>query len=75
VDTPRNHEVLRARLKEKLHADITLRFEVSEAAAPVTPKPSKNAHAKTPETADFRNDPLIAKALEVFKGTIVEVRK
>jgi hypothetical protein len=23
---------------------------------------------------DFKNDPLIQKALEVFKGTIVEVR-
>jgi len=24
---------------------------------------------------DFKNDPLIKKALEIFKGTIVEVRK
>jgi len=71
VDTTRNHEILRARLKEKLHMDVTLRFEVSEAAAPASPKPA----TKTAQPADFRNDPLIAKALEVFKGTIVEVRK
>ncbi len=75
VDTPRNREVLQTRLKEKLRLDVTLRFEVNEAAAPATPKPAKNAQAKPPETADFRNDPLIKKALEVFKGTIVEVRK
>jgi len=76
VDTPRNHELLQSRLKEKLHMDVTLRLEVSEAAAMATPKPTNKAtQPKASETTDFRNDPLIKKALEVFKGTIVEVRK
>ncbi len=75
VDTPRNRELLQSRLKEKLHIDVALRLEVSEAAGMATPKPTKTAPAKASETTDFRNDPLIKKALEVFKGTIVEVRK
>lgn len=82
VDTPRNRELLQARLKEKLHADVVVKFEVIEAAAPLLPKPARTAEAK-PSVAppskrsveEFRNDPLIKKALEVFKGTIVEVRK
>ncbi len=56
-------------------------------AAPTTPKPvtaaatTAPAPAAKPKTAsvpfskdDFKNDPLIQKALEVFKGQIVEVR-
>ena len=46
-----------------------------------TPKPVEATPAAEKKTApvafnkeDFKNDPLIKKALEVFKGTIVEVR-
>ncbi|MBI5384877.1 MAG: DNA polymerase III subunit gamma/tau [Verrucomicrobia bacterium] len=35
--------------------------------------PAKSA-ARTFDPKDFKNDPLIAKALEIFKGQIVEVR-
>ena len=52
--------------------------------APVAAKPvDKSAPAVAPEKKlapvafnkdDFKNDPLIKKALEIFKGTIVEVR-
>ena len=52
--------------------------------APVAAKPvEKSAPAVAPEKKlapvafnkdDFKNDPLIKKALEIFKGTIVEVR-
>jgi DNA polymerase-3 subunit gamma/tau len=41
---------------------------MSRPAAPTTVKPAQ------PAPAEFKNDPLIKKALEVFKGTIVEVR-
>jgi DNA polymerase III subunit gamma/tau len=47
------------------------------AAAPATPKaPAAAAPAKPAQLdpGEFKNDPLIKKALEVFKGTIVEVR-
>jgi DNA polymerase-3 subunit gamma/tau len=52
-------------------------------ASPMPAKPAEAATAAAPEkkTAaipfnkdDFKNDPLIQKALEIFKGTIVEVR-
>jgi DNA polymerase III subunit gamma/tau len=48
-------------------------------AAPVSAAPAKAAPAPAPkpaqlDPAEFKNDPLIKKALEIFKGTIVEVR-
>ena len=43
------------------------------AVAPVTPAKEKLAAVPFSKD-DFKNDPLIQKALEVFKGVIVEVR-
>ena len=46
------------------------------AAAPLKPAANGPATAGAGKNMEeFRNDPLIKKALEVFKGTIVEVRK
>jgi DNA polymerase-3 subunit gamma/tau len=42
-------------------------------AAPVAPAEKKTAPVAFNKD-DFKNDPLIQKALEIFKGTIVEVR-
>jgi DNA polymerase-3 subunit gamma/tau len=85
ADRPRNIEVLQARLKEKLRIDVALKFEVTAAAAPAprssgTPPtkpsgPGKGAEPGKKDLDDFKNDPLIKKALEIFKGTIVEVKK
>ena len=83
VDTTRNRELLQARLKEKLRMEVSIKFEVAEAAAS---KPNKQSAAKSAAAAngvasaknnpeDFKDDPLIKKALEIFKGTVVEVRK
>jgi DNA polymerase-3 subunit gamma/tau len=73
VDNARTRDLLHARLKEKLRADVTVKFVLSEApaakAAPVPPP------VKRGNNADFQNDPLIKKALDMFKGTVVEVRK
>ncbi|HTD68052.1 MAG TPA: DNA polymerase III subunit gamma/tau [Candidatus Limnocylindria bacterium] len=49
------------------------------APATTTPGPARAASPPVPkpvqlDPSDFKNDPLIKKALEVFKGTIVEVR-
>ncbi len=50
------------------------------APAPVPSAPSSSAPAKSQKTPvpgnkeDFKNDPLIQKALEIFKGQIVDVR-
>lgn len=79
ADRPRNIEVLQVKLKEKLRIDVALKFEIAEAAATPTAKTSASAKPATEPVKtnldDFRNDPLIKKALEIFKGTIVEVRK
>jgi len=58
---------------------------VSAPPPPVAPVPVENPPAAMPATrekpasvafnkSDFKNDPLIQKALEIFKGQIVEVR-
>jgi len=44
------------------------------AAAPATPAPAPVKEKTSFNKDEFKNDPLIQKALEVFKGTIVEVR-
>jgi DNA polymerase-3 subunit gamma/tau len=86
ADHPRNIEILQGKLKEKLRMDVALKFEVGEASTAPVPKAAAAAPAKpgAPTRAaepakmnvdDFKNDPLIKKALEIFKGTIVEVRK
>jgi DNA polymerase-3 subunit gamma/tau len=83
VDTGRNRELLQSKLKEKLRMDISLRFEVTEGATPVRQpvspaKPAEVVKGTAPakkDVGDFKNDPLIKKALEIFKGTIVDVRK
>jgi DNA polymerase III subunit gamma/tau len=85
ADRPRNIEVLQTKLKEKLRMDVTLKFQASEAIAPqaraAAPGPATSAPpVRAAEPAkmnldDFKNDPLIKKALEIFKGTIVDVRK
>lgn len=86
VDTGRNRELLQAKLKEKLRIDVSLKFEITEGAAVPSPKSHQTTSSKSSATAkplppvkksadDFKDDPLIKKALEIFKGTIVEVRK
>ena len=91
VTHARNLEVLIAKMKEKLRRDVTIKFEPLEGAAPAAPRPAPKpvireqpvASAPPPPPPkpskknldEFRNDPLIKKALEIFKGTIVEVRK
>jgi DNA polymerase-3 subunit gamma/tau len=82
VDRGRNRELLQAKLKEKLRREVALKFEIVEGA----PKPAPavaGAATSTPRAAapakkdldEFKNDPLIKKALEIFKGQIVDVRK
>ena len=79
ADRPRNIEVLQAKLREKLQMDVALKFEVMKSAAPASAKttmaPGKAAEPAKKSLDEFKNDPLIKKALEIFKGTIVEVRK
>jgi len=78
VDTARNRDILQTKLKEKLHTEVVLQFAVADSVAP-SPQPTvvaaERPAAKLTSVADFKNDPLIKQALEIFKGQIVEVRK
>lgn len=87
VSTGRNIELLQGKLKEKLRMDVALKFEVVETGLPVAPtapvaKPATRTASPVASPPpgkvnleEFKNDPLIKKALEIFKGQIVEVRK
>ena len=48
--------------------------QAASGAAPSAPPPEKRSAPVPFNKDDFKNDPLIAKALEIFKGQIVEVR-
>jgi DNA polymerase-3 subunit gamma/tau len=88
VDNARNHTLLQTKLAELGHANAQLKFVKVEASAIRAPRPADAAATATtaaPVTReksaaipfnknDFKNDPLIQKALEIFKGQIVEVR-
>jgi hypothetical protein len=80
-------KALQVKLAELGHPNTQIRFVVTEAqplpvasvapaaAAAPTPEPKKEKPVPQKLNAeDFKNDPLIQKALEIFKGHIVEVR-
>jgi DNA polymerase-3 subunit gamma/tau len=86
VNTGRNIELLQSKLKEKLRLDVALKFEVAATGSPVAPPPPVAKPAVRPaapviappvkvSAEEFMNDPLIKKALDIFQGQIVEVRK
>jgi DNA polymerase-3 subunit gamma/tau len=56
-------------------ATIATPQTISPVAKPVAPAPAEKKSATVPFNKEtFKNDPLIQKALEIFKGQIVEVR-
>jgi DNA polymerase-3 subunit gamma/tau len=71
INAPRNRELLQAKLREKLRTDVSVRFEIAEATA----RAPKAAEKPRDRADEFTSDPLIKKALEVFKASIVDVRK
>ncbi|MGA3283695.1 MAG: DNA polymerase III subunit gamma/tau [Verrucomicrobiota bacterium] len=88
VDNARNHTLLQTKLAELGHANAQIRFVKTEASAAPTALKRNEGGASASSTSaakekpvpvsfnknDFKNDPLIQKALEIFKGQIVEVR-
>jgi hypothetical protein len=86
----RNHTLLQTKLQELGHPNVQIKFikadapeghvarvtAVAKAAAAATAdaKPGRNKASKAFSQDDFKNDPLIQKALEIFKGQIVDVR-
>jgi hypothetical protein len=83
VDNSKNHALVQTKLAELGHPHAQVKFikaeaPAKEAAAPSPPPPPAPAKAAPGPVSfnkeDFKNDPLIRKALEVFKGQIVDVR-
>ena len=89
VDNSKVHTLLQTKLKEYGHAGMMVRFV--EAARPHDYQAPELAPVGGGETGggaveagpkdftfdkeEFKNDPLIKSALDIFKGQIVEIRK
>jgi hypothetical protein len=88
VDNVKNHTLLQAKLAELGFPQVQFKFVQAEAPAarpapatpPAPPSETPPPRAKEQEAggafapAKFKDDPLIQKALEVFKGRIAEIR-
>ncbi|MBI5395191.1 MAG: DNA polymerase III subunit gamma/tau [Verrucomicrobia bacterium] len=90
LNASRYRTILQTKLREAIGHDVTLKFEIAEdpglaekkatpaAGLPASsPAPAPRREAAPPPPGgktDIRNDPLIKKALEIFRGQIVEVR-
>jgi DNA polymerase-3 subunit gamma/tau len=89
IDNLRNHTLLQTKLAEIGHPNAQIKFITAElppdrvrvippATASANTSPTVPAREKSAPVTfnknDFKNDPLIQKALEIFKGQIVEVR-
>ena len=76
IETPKFHTQIHTKVKDMLRRDVNLRIIVAD--DPKIPQP--NAVQVEPIDSDagrkkFEDDPLIKKAMEVFKSQILEVRK
>jgi DNA polymerase III subunit gamma/tau len=65
---PNNRKYIEQLLTERLGKPTNIRGETRDDLAPIV-FPEKNEPATNPET-DFKNDPLIQKALEIFQAEI-----
>jgi DNA polymerase-3 subunit gamma/tau len=83
VDNARNHTLLQTKLAELGHPNAQIKFIKAEApataaqpgtVAPPAPVAREKPASDSFDKNGFKNDPLIQKALEIFKGQIVEVR-
>jgi DNA polymerase-3 subunit gamma/tau len=90
VDNAHNHTLLQTKLSELGHASSRVKFIKSPRPSGwipgALPSAAEDASSSAPaergqkaapasfDKGDFKNDPLIKKALEIFKGQIVEVR-
>ena len=74
LDSPANRELIAEILSDRLGRRMAVLVELREGAvsAPVQTPQVARATPKTQEDvmAEFRGDPLIRKALEIFKATL-----
>ncbi len=72
LDAPNNRKVLETILAEAAGGSYAIKFSPREGLAPQAPATGEKPEAAAPPDplADFKNDPLIRKALEIFKAEI-----
>lgn len=89
VDNAKTHTLLQTKLKEVGHAGMMVKFVESDRPADFAPpvieeSPGQSGSAEGGDGGkddfvfdkeQFKNDPLIKEALDIFKGEIVEIRK
>jgi hypothetical protein len=83
VDTPKSKEMIQGALRELMHKAMGVRVVFADdPSIPVEGTESALSQQKTrpgfsvsPDDRKFEDDPLIQKALEIFKGQIVEIRR
>ena len=78
IAMPRNREFLEGLLKEISGCDWTLKFSLKEGlarepASEAKPTPQSATRRPGAPSAEFKEDPLIRSALEIFKGEIKPV--
>ncbi|HEV2096813.1 MAG TPA: DNA polymerase III subunit gamma/tau [Chthoniobacterales bacterium] len=79
IAMPRNREFLESLLKEITGRDWKMKFSLKEGLPVANPLPESVASEKIPlkksadTQANFKDDPLIREALEIFKGEIKSV--
>ncbi len=77
VDTPKSRELIRSRLREITHKSYNIKVifqgdpSIPQDDVPVE---TTNTAVQAADSAAFDQDPMIRKALEIFKGEIVTVR-
>ena len=69
MGTQANRKFLETLLHEITGKDLSVKLSVQEDLAARNPRPQANESDKAP-TKDFKDDPLIKEALEMFKGEI-----
>lgn len=76
VDTEKSREAIQRKLRELTQKAMRVRVVyANDPTIPLGDDVAPKASAASPEAASFEQDPLIRKALEIFKGQIIEVRK
>ena len=78
IENPKTHTQVLTKVREMMRRDINLRIVVAD--DPKIPQPHAHIASSAPDESDasrkkFEDDPLIKKAMEVFKSQILEVRK
>jgi hypothetical protein len=77
VDTLKHKQILHTKLREVVGREVTVKFCLMEEAVLPAERgrlAGGSGRVKAETAKDFKEDPLIRAALEIFKGQIVDVK-